>query len=112
MKKLTLKKVLNLKPQEDKEISIYHKRLDCDFDFLIPNYKEMSIITKDMNHKDLIKLLSNCLITKIDNDILEELKVLTVEDALMKLFTEDEAIIVVGSLIEMVDDISIEIKKK
>ena len=112
MKKLTLKKELNLKPQEDKEISIYHKRLDADFEFLIPNYKEMSIITKDMNHVDMIKLLSTCLITKIDNEILEELKVLTVEDALMKLFTEDEAIVVVGALMEMVDDISIEIKKK
>jgi hypothetical protein len=100
---------------KDKEITITHKRLKADFTFLVPELKDLvSIGGKDseMNIDEVYKALSMNLITRITDEMLKALKVATQLDAVKKLFTKDEALLLMATLMEGLEDTAIAIKKK
>ena len=100
---------------KDKEITITHKRLKADFTFLIPELKDLVSIggkDKEMNVDEVYKALSMNLITRITDDMLKALKVATQLDAFKKLFTKDEALLLMATLMEDLEDNAIAIKKK
>ena len=119
MKELTLQSILenidgiNSK-HEDKEIVIEHKRLNASFKFFIPKVADLAKVgdkSKGMNVPEVYKALSLNLLTKIDDEMLKALKVATQLDALKRLFTEDEIIIVLASLMDGIDEDGITVKK-
>jgi len=101
--------------KKDKEITITHKRLNADFTFLVPQLADLSgTADKDGNMimTEVYKALSLNLITRITDDMLKALKVKSNAEALAKLFTEDEILIVLASLMEDLEDNGIVIKKQ
>ncbi len=100
---------------KDKEITITHKRLNADFTFFVPELKDLAGVGSKSGEMDIGKVyeaLSNNLITKISDDMLTALKVATQVDAVKKLFTKDEALILIATLMKDLEDNSIEVKKK
>ena len=99
----------------EKEVTITHTRLKADFVFLVPQLADLAKVggkDKAMNMPELYKALSINLVTRITDEMLEALKVQSTADALAKLFTEDEILIVLASLMEGVEENAITIKKK
>lgn len=100
---------------EDKEITITHTRLHADFKFLVPQLADLSKVGgKDieMNVEEVYKVLSLNLLTRITDEMLKALKVASQVDALKKLFTEDEIVIVMAELMDGVQDNGIVVKKR
>jgi len=100
---------------KDKEVTITHKRLNADFTFLVPELKDLVSIggkDSDMNISEVYKALSMNLITRITDKMLKALKVSTQLDAVQKLFTKDEALLLMATLMDGLEDTAIVIKKK
>ena len=100
---------------KDKEITITHKRLNADFTFLIPELKDLVSIggkSGEMNIDEVHKALSVNLLTRITDEMLKALKVANQLDAVKKLFTKDEALLLMATLMEDLEDNAITIKKK
>jgi len=100
---------------KDKEITITHKRLNADFTFLVPELKDLVSIggkNSEMNIDEVYKALSMNLVTKITDEMLKALKVAKQLDAVKKLFTKDEALLLMATLMEGLEDNAITIKKK
>ena len=100
---------------KDKEMTITHKRLKSDFKFFVPELKDLVAIggkNSEMNIDEVYKALSVNLITKITDEMLKALKVATQLDAVKKLFTRDEALLLMATLMEDLEDNAIAIKKK
>ncbi len=99
---------------KDKEVTITHKRLNADFTFLVPELKDLVSIggkDSDMNIEEVYKALSMNLITRITDKMLKALKVPTQLDAVKKLFTKDEALLLMATLMDGLEDTAIVIKK-
>lgn len=100
---------------KDKEVTIMHKRLKADFTFLVPELKDLVSIggkKSEMNIDEVYKALSMNLVTKITDEMLKALKVAKQLDAVKKLFTKDEALLLMATLMEGLEDNAITIKKK
>jgi len=100
---------------KDKEITITHKRLNADFTFFIPELKDLVSIggkNSEMDIDGVYKALSINLLTRITDDMLKALKVANQLDAVKKLFTKDEALLLMATLMEDLEDNAITIKKK
>ena len=120
MAELTLQNILDNidginKPDADKEVTIEHTRIGADFTFLVPQLHELSGVNNQdgtMNIEAVYRVLSINLVTIINDDMLKALKVATQLDALKKLFTKNEVMIVMAKVMESMEDDGIVIKKQ
>ena len=120
-KKLSLADILKQDPDilevaEDREVTIEHKRLHgFEFTFLVPRLTDLTnTATKDgeVNLDAIYDVLSNNLLTKLTEADYEALKVGEQKDAIRKLFTEDEILVVFAHVMEGVEEETEVIKKK
>jgi len=98
----------------DKEVTITHKRLGADFTFLAPHISELSKVADKSGAiiiDEVYKAVNSVMVTRITEDMLKAIKVGTQLEAVKKLFSEDEIMIVFASISEGVEDTTIAVKK-